>query len=258
MLRICLYYCSHLFFSPPPYPATHSGNSFDIQSPEADPGQRSGSIVATGLNNDLINALAQKYAETRNDDTFQELFEQLKPMVHNEAIKAERNNGIPRDTMISCYSEGIWQAARGEAVRNFDGSSQFTQRVHEFFKRRLADEIRHKSSGKRKGYSESLDKPVYPTMNDSITYGEIIPDGSCLEQDLTEVDSFRKALDCLSKDNENHSKVIEMLIHGNTNEEIAEAFGATAYNTRIRSLVKRARQSFRAYLREEKTLDYSG
>jgi RNA polymerase sigma factor (sigma-70 family) len=213
--------------------------------------------VATVLNNEIINAIAQKYAETRSDDTFAELYEQLKPMIHNEAIKAERDRGIPRETMISCFSEGLWQAARGEAVKGFDGSSQFSQRVHEFFKRRLADEIRYKDSAKRKGQVESLDKLV-PDREDRVSYADSIPSSYSLEQDLTEAESIKEAIEGFSKSNERHGRIIKMILHGNTNDEIASAFGSTEYDTRIRSLVKRARQSFRAYLLDRKMLEHSG
>jgi DNA-directed RNA polymerase specialized sigma24 family protein len=198
-----------------------------------------------------------EYKNTGSDEDFAKLLEVLNPMLHNEAVKAERNNGIPRETMISHYSESVWQAVRGDAVNNFDGSSTFAQRFHQFFKCRLADEIKYKTAEKRTGIVESLDKEV-PSSDGSPyggSYAEAISSPVSVERDYLENEWTRKTLEGFRRSSERHSKIIQMLYDGYTNDEIAIAFGSQTYNDRIRQLVHRARTSFRAFLDKQKELE---
>lgn len=214
--------------------------------------------MATELNNDLINELASAYAQTKSDETFRELFEHLRPMVHNEAMKAERDRGIPRDTMISHFNEGIWRAVDGEAAKNFDGSSNFSQRFHTFFKRRLIDEVKYRTADKRAAFVESLDKPLDVSHGEAAeksaqSYAAAIRNPRTTEQEYFEAQEINETLVGFRGTNERHGRVIEMLYHGYTNDEIARAFGSDSYDEKIRQLVTRARKSFRAYLDKRKT-----
>lgn len=213
--------------------------------------------MATELNNDLINELATKYAQTKSDATFRELFEHLRPMVHNEAMKAERDQGIPKETMISHFNERIWRAVDGDGARNYDGSTNFSQRFHTFFKQRLIDEVKYRQADKRDALVESLDKMI-PGSESGSTYVEAISENSrSAEQEFLDDAEVTETLEGFRTSNERHGLVIEMLYRGYSNDEIAQRFGSDTYDDRIRALVKRARQSFRAYLDKRKTSEYS-
>ena len=95
------------------------------------------------LNNELINKLAVKYAETKSEEILVEILEQARPMIYNEAVKAERRYGIDREDMVSEYMQDVWEAVKSESALRFDGSSNFTQRFHSFFKKSLLDKLRH-------------------------------------------------------------------------------------------------------------------
>lgn len=217
--------------------------------------------VATELNNDLINELALRYAQTKSDETFRELFEYLRPMVHNEAMKAERDRGIPRDTMLSHFNEGIWRAVDGEAAKNFDGSSNFSQRFHTFFNRRLIDEVKYQRADKRTALVESLDKlqPHVSGDNRSMptggTYVEAISAPRTTEQEFFENHELTETFAGFRGSNERYGQVIEMLYRGHTNDEIAKACGYDSYDRAARRLVFRARESFRAHLAKRKMPD---
>lgn len=203
--------------------------------------------MSNQLDNELINSLAVSYAQTGDGMVFEKLFSLIQPMIHNQAVKAERDTGIPKETFLSLFNEDVWQAVKGEAVRGFNGSSNFTQRLHSFFKCSVTDCIRYETAERRSFSVEYLDRPV-GDHSDNISYGELIPLRYSLETEVSDADWLVTTLERFRRSNERHGKVIEMILHGYTNEEIATAFGSSTYDDRVRQLVRRARVNFRGFL----------
>lgn len=201
------------------------------------------------LNHNLVNSLALRFAKWKKKEVFEELYEAVRPMVYHEARKAEERTGIPREDFISLFSEDVWQAASGQAVKDFDGSSNFSQRLHTFFERSKTDAIRHRTAGRRRFKTEYLSNPVkYYEGNQETTYADVIPLPYSLENEVGSSDAVKRLLAGFRRANERDFTVIAMILEGHSKQEIANVLGSEKYDARTRQIVTRSRNAFRDYV----------
>jgi hypothetical protein len=220
------------------------------------------------LNNELINKLAVKYAKTKSSDTLADIMELTRPMIYHEAIKAERRYGyigIERDEMISEYMQDVWEALSGEAVLKFNGSSNFTQRFHDFFKKSLVDRLKYYNSRKRSDMTTvSLDKTI--RVDNSRTSPEGIDasleyiNASFKEMRKTAEEEFignewvNETLAGFARSNEREALIIQMVYHGYETIEIAQALGSPSYDQKTRKAVSRAKSNFKKFIENQNPL----
>ncbi|MGM1023484.1 MAG: hypothetical protein ACQEXV_23860 [Bacillota bacterium] len=201
------------------------------------------------LNNELINELSVMYAKTKSGEVLADLLEQLRPMIFNEAVKAERRYGLERDEMISEYTEDVWQAINSEAALKFDGTSNFTQRFHAFFKKSLIDKLRFYGYGKRSAMKTlSMDNTFRP--NHGFTELERLHRKPTLEDEILGSGWVNETLAGFRRSNERDGLIIQMVYDGYENDEIAQALGSPTYSQNIRQAVSRAKAKFKKFINQ--------
>ncbi|KTS84429.1 hypothetical protein NS115_03595 [Paenibacillus jamilae] len=214
------------------------------------------------LNNELINELSVMFAKTKSGEVFTDLLEQLRPMIFNEAIKAERRYGLDRNEMISEYTEDVWQAVNSDAALKFDGTSNFAQRFHTFFKKSLVDKLRYYGCEKRSAMSTvSMDNMLRPTheMDEAfrdLHFTEIglTPQKLTLEDELIGSDWVNETLAGFRRSNERDGLIIQLIYDGYENDEVAQALGSPTYSQNIRQVVSRAKAKFKKFIENQNPL----
>ncbi|MFS0841188.1 RNA polymerase sigma factor [Paenibacillus sp. 1P03SA] len=216
------------------------------------------------LNNELINELSVRYASTGSDEILAQLLDEVRPMIYNEAVRAERKYDIPREDMVSEFTQDIWEAVRGEAAANFDGSSNFTQRFHTFFKRSLVNHLRYRKAAKRDIPTYSLDRAFETCYQIDTDEGSFTPQWSghgtvpsqenVVEEEVLLDEWINETLAGFRTSHERQCKVIELTIFGCTNIEIANALGSPTYDESTRQFVSRAKKSFQKYVNSQNPL----
>ncbi|MFT4413239.1 hypothetical protein ACLM5H_05185 [Fredinandcohnia humi] len=198
------------------------------------------------LDNVKLNSLALAYANSNgeNVEAFNELFEGVRKLIEREAYKREQRTGIAREDFESVFSQAVWEAAL-----DYNGSSNFVQRLMFFFDREATDLHRKHKSAKRSLYkSYSMDNAVDEEGN---TFADLIPSQVDVETEVIEKETTKKLLEGFGETNERYAKVIQLISKDCTNEEIAEELGSTSYDAKTRKIVQRAKNNFKKFYEEQ-------
>ena len=183
-------------------------------------------------NTQTLDEFALTYAETKNSDTFDELFRAVKPRVDKIAVsKINRFEPlrVPVEDFKSFYYESVWEAAD-----TYNGQSHFWQRLYTFIRQKDACLCRHYGERKRAAYMvEYLDEEGSYLMS---------------EYDVGEMSTNEMLEGFLEKTSERNKQIINSLLLGYTKLEIAAALGRNEYDESARKAVQRARNKFRQYM----------
>lgn len=182
---------------------------------------------------------------------------ELQSFVKSEAYKAVRRAKndflhIPLEDFVSAYNQAIWQAVKG-----FDGSSHYIQRLRTFMKFREADvwrQYQFQEDGEikyDKARNAYLDEPMKSDDGESETLGDIVLGdfaSPSAEEEVLQMTVILEAIEAYKKVKPKYYQVIKLLASEADNDEIAEAFGEPKYNGKIRILVYRSRNDFKKFL----------
>lgn len=204
-------------------------------------------------NNKYIN---QRVLDYNNGDEFamNDVYAELEKYIKVESSKAvERAKDykmvIPQEDFESAYNLALW-----EAVKGYDGSTNFIQRFKTFINRKEADVWRsyktviNGETTYQKARNAYLDNPI---NEDGDTLGDIVLSNEAtegMEDTITEVSHIKNAIQSYSTVHKRYARVIKMLSEGATNQELADAFGKGKYNSTVRNIVRRARNGFEQHM----------
>ncbi|RCX20400.1 hypothetical protein DFP94_103125 [Fontibacillus phaseoli] len=214
------------------------------------------------VNEDLVNALASDFANAENQVVFTDLFKEIYPFIQFMAVRANKrasNLGvnIPNEDFESQFAQALYQSVKG-----YDPTlGNFMPRFQRFMKLRESDAWRlyeRKSDekdkdGRRydKAQLDSLDREICGDSDKRFTLGETVLEPTMsAESEFFEKEDILKIISDFAELNERHAKVVLLLNSGASNSEIAFTFGETEYNSKIRKLVQRTKQSFSKFLSE--------
>lgn len=201
------------------------------------------------MNNVRINQLAGKYAESRDQFVFTDLYYEVKrEVIDGEAIKRARRCRIPKEDFESYICEALWRACEGYDETKGD----FLARFHHYLDRACGVVYKHYTAKKRTGVVVSIHNTLKGgEEREEKTFEDVLEADYSLEDEVLRSEKeIRKMLVSFSKKkktNERNARIIHMLMLDYTNEEIAKELGASEYNATIRKKVQRAKEAFKAY-----------
>lgn len=198
-----------------------------------------------------INQLAHRYAthynakggdEEKQRQTFHDLAELCKPIILRRLNKEARGNPwIPREDFESEFWEALFRAAK-----YYNGDIPFAARLNEFISQAAINLIRHYRCSQIQ--MEPLDKLLYEDEKETPkTYYDIIPSQENVEGEVL-AREIKKTLADYAKSNERNAKIVQFVLHGCTNLEIARSIGANQYDAKTRKIVQRAKEGFKSLL----------
>lgn len=207
------------------------------------------------LDNRRIDHLAHSYAlqyatkggdEEKQRQTFHDLAQLVRPSIMRKASREVRSNPhIPREDFISEFLEALFRAAK-----NYNGEIRFMARFNIFMNQAAVNTIRHHNYMKRSHRDDSMDKLVFyenDPEDECVSYYDTIPSQESVEEEVLALE-IKKTLADYATVNERNARIIEMVIQGCTNLEIAKSIGANQYDARTRKVVQRAKEGFKAFL----------
>ena len=124
------------------------------------------------MDNEMLDEYARTYAETKDPDTFEELFRAIQPNVDKIAVINSYKLAllqVPIEDFKSFYYEAVWEAAE-----TYNGHSHFWQRLFTFIRQKDACIYKHYRAKKRAAYLvDCLDEDSTPTVEPDFT-GDIL------------------------------------------------------------------------------------
>ena len=185
---------------------------------------------------DIIESHALNYAKENDPEAFEEIFRMVKPRLDRRAQRSYykyQTLQIPLDDFHSHYYESVWEATVG-----YDGRTRFWQRLYTLTCQKDIFLSRRYSSKKRATLGEEcLDNVYYLNLVDNVT-----------STDITEIPIEKQILEGFARASERQSNIIQLLLFGCSNLEIAHVLGSNEYDTKTRKTVQRAKDSFRQFV----------
>lgn len=206
--------------------------------------------------------LAMEYVQTKSPDKFRDLFFEVYSFLHFMAMRASRRAArtsltIPTEDFESYFGLALYQATLGYESQKGD----FIPRYMSFIRLREADvwrsyrtknskEIEFDGVRYHKAQWDSLDRKVSEDEDGPLLRDVVLPSSPSAEEAYLELVELRNLREDLRRMNTQHAKIICLIEYGASKKELAQAFGESGYNARVRKMVQRARSSFQRFLTE--------
>jgi len=211
------------------------------------------------FNQSLINELAYKFANSRCQSSFSQLYHELHPLIITLAERAHKRAAvtglnIPKEDFISFFNQGLFMATSKYDILLGDFLPRFKVNI----KMREADvwrlyQTRTKNNNRKyeKARFLSLDKTIGHYDSESTTYLDFLPPSPSAEQEYVEKEHIRWILSDFQRTNKKYATVIQLLLNGLPNHVIATLLNESTYNPKVRKLIQRSRVKFGEYYQSQ-------